>query len=301
MSNLITLDYFEASNRHYHIYKLQNSEVAEQMHHHNYFQVCYVSCGEILHEQFGQSNKAVRLCHGDAFIIPPYFSHGIKFLEKNSQIYSLSFRDTIFHPGFSSSNIAPFLDHLQNHPSLGGEEEVIRLKINLNKNQRANLQALFECLLREQDSVDVPELSAAASLIAASLYILAQGYYQKTLNQAEYDEIAVYNSSLSKCLEYIDLHYKENISLNDLSKQFAMSRSTFSSFFPQFTGLSLKQYIRRKRILEAEAIMRTTPNCTLSEVSTQVGYDDTSTFYRNFIRVAGVSPSAYKKMLSGEK
>jgi len=301
MSNLITLDYFKAAARHYHIYKLQNSEVAEQMHHHDYFQVCFVSRGDILHEQFGQTKKAVCLCHGDAFIIPPYFSHGIKFSDKNSQIYSLSFRDTLFHPGFSSSNIAPFLDHLQNHPSMGGEEDGIRLKIALNKNQRANLQALFECLLREQESNDLPELSSAASLIAASLYILAQGYYQKPLNQAEYNEIAVYNSSLSRCIEYIDQHYKENISLNDLSKQFAMSRSTFSSLFPQFTGLSLKQYIRRKRILEAEAIMRAAHDRSLSEVAAQVGYEDTSTFYRNFVRVAGVSPSAYKKMLSGEE
>ena len=297
MSYLITLDYFEAASRHFHIYKLQSSNVAEQMHHHDYFQVCFVSCGEILHEQSGHTTKSVRLCHGDAFIIPPYFSHRIKFADDRSEIYSLSFSDTLFHPGFSSSNIAPFLDHLQSHTA-PTNEEIIRLKITLNKNQRANIQALFECLLREQNGVD--KLSPAASLIAASLYTLAQGYYQQPGNRYNLNEIAVYNTSLAQCIEYIDQHYKENINLSDLAKQFAMSRSSFSSLFPQFTGLSLKQYIRRKRVLEAESIIRSCPNLPLSEIALMVGYEDLSTFYRNFVQISGVSPSEYRKLLFGE-
>ncbi len=297
MSHLITLDYFDAASRHFHIYKLQSSDVAEQMHHHDYFQVCFVSCGEILHEQLGQTAKSVRLCHGDAFIIPPYFSHRIKFMNDQSEIYSLSFCDTLFHPGFSSSNIAPFLDHLQTHTA-PNNEEIIRLKIKLNKNQRANIHALFECLLREQDGVD--QLSPAASLIAASLYTLAQGYYQQPENRNDYNEIAVYNSSLAHCIEYIDQHYKEDIHLSDLAKQFAMSRSSFSALFPQFTGLSLKQYIRRKRVLEAESIIRSCPELTIGEIALMVGYEDPSTFYRNFLQISGVSPSEYRKLISVE-
>lgn len=297
MSHLISLDYFEATSRHFHIYKLKNSDVAEQMHHHDYFQVCFVSCGEILHEQLGQTDRSVRLCHGDAFIIPPYFSHRIKFMGGRSEIYSLSFSDTLFHPGFFLSNIAPFLDHLQTHTA-PTNEEIIRLKIKLDKNQRANIQALFECLLREQNGAD--HLSPAASLIAASLYTLAQGYYQQPENRDDYNEIAVYNSSLAQCIEYIDQHYKENINLSDLAKQFAMSRSSFSSLFPRFTGLSLKQYIRRKRVLEAESIIRDCPNLTMSEISLMVGYEDPSTFYRNFLQISGVSPSEYRKLIFGE-
>ena len=81
-----------------------------------------------------------------------------------------------------------------------------------------------------------------------------------------------------------------------LAKRFGMSRSTFFNMFPQFTGLSLKQYITKKRILEAESLIRSHPDMPLSEIASAVGYPEVSTFYRNFVRIVGVSPSSYKKL-----
>lgn len=296
MSALITLDHFGASVRRFHLYRLCSSPAAEQMHHHDYFQVCFVSRGEILHEHPGKASRSVTLCHGDAFLIPPYFSHRIRFCGTESEIYSLSFREDLFHPGFGHSNLAAFLDQLKSHP----DEAEIRLKLRLDGDQRANVQALFECLLREQNAGTLPELSAAASLIAAALCTLAQGYYQQPRNHRDYRELAACHSSMNRCIDYIDRHYRENITLQDLTRQFAMSRSAFSALFPQVTGMSLKQYICRKRIQEAEMLLCTRPELPLQEVAAMVGYEDPSTFYRNFVRVSGVSPSEYKKRLSAE-
>ena len=88
--------------------------------------------------------------------------------------------------------------------------------------------------------------------------------------------------------------------LEVLLKQFGMSRTTFCTLFPQFTGLSLKQYLSRKRILEAEALIRSRPDLPLTEVAEKVGYDEISTFYRNFVRIAGVAPSKYKEICGGK-
>jgi len=216
-------------------------------------------------------------------------------MKEDSEIYSLSFSMQLFHPGFSFSNIYKFLEQLQAF-SACGDEEIIHLKISLNKCQKQNVQSLFDCLLREQIENPSFDFSAAASLIAASLYTLAQGYYQQPENIDDLHQMIEYNTLFSKCIDYINEHYTEEITLSGLAKLFAMSKSTFSSKFPQFTGLSLKEYIRQKRIFEAESMIQSNPHMPLNEIGVLVGYEDSSTFYRNFIRVSGMSPSEYKRI-----
>ena len=126
--------------------------------------------------------------------------------------------------------------------------------------------------------------------------LLAQGYYQQPHNAHQFSELVNYNSTLLQCTRYIDQHFKQPLSLTALAKQFGLSRSAFCAVFPQFTGLPLRRYIAQKRILEAQRLIRSHPNLPLNQIALEVGYEDFSTFYRNFLRVAGVSPSKYRDL-----
>jgi len=123
---------------------------------------------------------------------------------------------------------------------------------------------------------------------------LAQCYYQHPLNTSELDELASYNSTLLQCVAYIDAHFREPISLTELSKRFGISRSSFCSVFPQFTGMPLQKYVAQKRIKEAQFLIRACPEKSISQIATEVGYQDDSTFYRNFLRITGIPPLKYK-------
>jgi AraC family transcriptional regulator len=94
----------------------------------------------------------------------------------------------------------------------------------------------------------------------------------------------------------MDEHYKETISLSELSRQFGMSRATFCAVFPQFTGLSPHKYIAQKRIREAQMLIRSHPERSLAAIGREVGYADEVTFYRNFLRVTGISPAKYRAL-----
>lgn len=287
----ITLGYFGVQDKHYHLRRIQSTQITED-HYHDFFQVCFVLRGEIEHYH---ADKMVLLGMGDAFIIPPGLTHRLVFVGEESEIYSLSFDENVFSPGFSQTGAYKFLAMLQ-EKSVMTLEQPVKRRVILNSDQRKNVQALLECLMREQDSTYLREMSAAPSLISSVLYTLSQSYYQQPQNEEEFNEVAAYTNTLVRCAEYIDRHYTEQITLELLVKQFALSRSTFCTLFPQFTGLSLKQYISRKRVLEAEALIRSRPELSLSEVAMMVGYEETSTFYRNFVRIAGVSPSKYKEI-----
>ena len=212
MADLITLEQFQASLRHYHIYRIRETKVAHLDHYHNYYQVCYVVCGEILHRQ---SDDAVILRAGDAFIVPPGLTHSLHFNNVYGEIYSLAFEESLFSPGFPQSNAYQFLESLLSKAANPAHNSV-RLCITLNRDQRRLIENLLECLIYQQQADCPPGLSSAPSIIASILYQLAQSYYQQPQNSHELDELASYNSTLLQCVAYIDRHFREQISLTCL-------------------------------------------------------------------------------------
>lgn len=288
MAERITLDHFGAAARQYHIYRIRSSTVSHQDHYHDYFQVCFVISGELLHKQ---GDQEVLLLPGDAFVIPPGFSHALQFTGKTAEIYSLSFTPAVFDAGFRRSNAWRFLAELQPDPSVP-----VRLRIVPEQEPCKHILSLMESLLWQQQTECPAQLSAASGIISAIVCLLAQSYYAQPQNAQQLDQLTDYNNTLLQCTRYIDIHYKETISLAELARQFGLSRSAFCAVFPQFTGMSPHKYIAQKRIREAQALIRSHPGRSLNRIASEVGYDDPSTFYRNFLRFTGMSPAKYRQM-----
>lgn len=282
MAEEITLAHFGAQERKYHIYRIQNSKLAHLPHYHSYFQVCFVTRGEILHSQ---GSREVTLGPGDAFIIPPGFTHSIRFHNAYSEIYSLSFDPGLLRGEFCPGNIRQFLDTLQ-------AGDAVLLRVMPDKSRRKMLQHLLDCLVLQQQTESLWELSPAGSIILAVLYLLAQSYYAHPDNA----EQSVYNNTLVQCTQYIDEHFREKLSIEDLTHRFGLSRSSFCTVFPQFTGMSPGRYIANKRIQEAQLLIRSQSELTLGQIGTAVGYEDSTTFYRNFLQITGMSPGKYRQL-----
>ena len=118
------------------------------------------------------------------------------------------------------------------------------------------------------------------------------------VTKTKFDKIESYSESIERCVEFIDQNFMQQITLSDLTKKFAMSKSTFTLLFSQITGIPFKHYLNRKRISQAQALVRLDNSLSFQEISKMVGYDDFSTFFRNFVKIAGVSPSQYKMKIN---
>ena len=122
----------------------------------------------------------------------------------------------------------------------------------------------MKCLIRQQET-DCPQgLSAAPSLVASLLYLLAQSYYRQPHNAGEYHALTDYSGTVLRCIQYVDGHYKDNLSAEALAKQYGLSRSVFFSAFPQFAGMPFRRYVAQKRITEAQMLMHAHPEQTIS-------------------------------------
>lgn len=290
MIEKVTLEDFGALNRHFHIYGIHSSALDHMDHYHDYYQVCYVVSGEIIHRK---EKDTVTLRAGDAFIVPPGFVHSLHFENVHSEMYSLSFAQNLFPPEFSQSNAYQFLSSLQQERE-GEITSAVHLRMGMDKPLRQSIEDLMKCLIRQQESKCPVELSAAPSLVMALLNLLSQSYYLQPQNYEEYQSLTEYSNTMHRCVQYVDQHYKEDISSDKLVRMFGISRSVFFSTFPHFAGMPLRKYIANKRILEAQILMRAHPNLTISQIAVEVGYEDDSTFYRNFVAITGTTPSKYK-------
>ena len=284
----LSLDHFHLpAERKYHIYRIHGSEVSQQPHTHSYYQICYVAYGRVEHQQ---DHSTVPLTAGDAFIVPPGFVHQILFPDPEVCLYSLSFQEDLFHSGFSQSNVYHFMTALKLE-TMETERIPIRMKVTADRARQQTLQALLDALIREQDSTSAQELTAAGSLIAATMCILSQCYFAD--DTAHLQQMAAYSEAMTQCLRYIDMHFTEDLTLEETARKFGLSRSGFGVLFPQHTGTTFKRYLAKRRIEYAITLLRST-QLTVQQIAGMCGYKDLSTFHRNFTKVTGVSPTTFR-------
>lgn len=288
MSKQISMKHFLTADLHYHVYRISHATLASQPHHHDYYQLCCVLSGGIRHTSQSQS---VLLGPGDAFLVPPDFSHSIHFEIAGTEIYSLSFQSSVFRTVFSQAD--RFLQSLWNSPQVPGN----LLQVSLSREQSRDLCELMECLIRQQTEGS-PYFSAAPGLIWAMVCILLQRHTDSA--DAPVQKDSGHAPILRDCIAYIDCNYNQPLTPDGLSRQFGLSKSVLYSSFQEVTGLSLHKYIAKKRILEAQTLIRFRPELQLGQIAAAVGYQDLSTFYRNFLRICGISPSQYRDRFYAE-
>lgn len=97
------------------------------------------------------------------------------------------------------------------------------------------------------------------------------------------------NPTLDAILRYIDEHPDEALTAADLARRFFVSTSWIVHGFREHLGITLMQYVNRKRILYAEAQIRAGASPTA--VAKACHYDSYVTFYRQFKKYLGYPPS----------
>lgn len=101
------------------------------------------------------------------------------------------------------------------------------------------------------------------------------------------------NIEISKALQYVHLHYAEELSLKQIADLVGLSENYFSSLFKQEMGENLIAYINRVRIQYAKEMLRS-ETMKVYEIAEKVGYRNTTYFSTIFKKVTGMSISEFK-------
>ncbi|MFB4162503.1 response regulator [Alteribacillus sp. JSM 102045] len=99
---------------------------------------------------------------------------------------------------------------------------------------------------------------------------------------------------IERAKKYIDEHVNEAISLEEIAEYTDLSPAYFSNLFKETLGENFIDYVTKRRIEKATAMMKEQAY-TLKEISFTVGYKDPNYFSRVFKKYYGLSPKQYQK------
>ena len=139
-----------------------------------------------------------------------------------------------------------------------------------------------------------PELDQPISMVSDAIKILEmliQRHQPKRTDWAATDSdktiIEGYISSLPS-------RFFEDQSIDQVCQSLGVSRRTFTKHFQQLTGSTWLHYVRVLAINHAKKRLRHT-DLPVTSIAFECGFNDLSTFYRQFKRHCGMAPSVYRQ------
>jgi AraC family transcriptional regulator len=105
-----------------------------------------------------------------------------------------------------------------------------------------------------------------------------------------------YQKRLEKVIDFIGKHLDEDISLEQLSALFCVSKFHFHRLFTALTGLSLQQYIRWLRLKRAAHQLIVNQEQPIINIAINAGFSSHEAFSRVFKKTCGISPSEFRRL-----
>lgn len=110
-----------------------------------------------------------------------------------------------------------------------------------------------------------------------------------------HEEDSQYTPVVRQIIGEVQKNYREDMNLKTLAHRYHMNASYLGQLFQKEVGCSFAQYLSNtKNGIAKELILNT--NMKINEIAKQVGYPDTSYFYRKFKQSYGVSPASLREM-----
>ena len=248
-------------------------------------------------EYYYTDGKACSMKAGDCIVLPPFMVHELRQGTNHSIVqYIMHFdwfedqdRVSLEHKPFEkyhpvpaiSQDEFPFGENIFVVSFLEEERPVIeRMFLDLYRefeHKRAGYQLMGKAICMQ-----ILTLAMRASVTKASTVEKKKAAYQTS------------GQIVKKVMEYIYLHYGEELSNRRLSEVVGVSPNYLSKLFQKHTGVTLHNYLIQYRLEKARDYLLSA-ECNISEVSLKCGFSSISSFSKSFKAKWGMSPSEYIK------
>ena len=251
------------------------------LHSHGYYEFYFFLEGNI-QMQIDDTLYPVR--YGDIMLIPPHISHRpiIKDTEQPYRrfVFWIS-QDYCNHLLQSSPDYAYIMQYVEIEKKYIFHTD----QISFNSVQSKLLRLLEE--MRSSKFGRDAQISICINDLILNINRLA--HEQNTPTQRHFE-----HRLYQQLTEYIEEHMDEDLSLENLAKKFFVSKYHIAHVFKDNIGMSIHQYITKKRLnLCKDAI---SGKMSITDAYQMFGFGDYSSFYRAFKKEFGISPKDYRDM-----
>ena len=163
-----------------------------------------------------------------------------------------------------------------------------------SKTDESSVLSLFIVLCNEYNDESLKSETILKSTLYAILHIISRNVSFVSTN--------IVASKIQSIINYIHYHVhdSEKLSKKALSDQFHMSENYVSQYFKSKMGIGLKKYILNYKLKLAETRLKHT-NLTVSEISQELGFTDSSHLDKTFMAYKGTTARAYQTSLKVPK
>ena len=231
------------------------------------------------------AGESVLLEPGEMCIIPPFQNHSIGMGSEDCERLAILLNLKLMGKGMDE----------------GGEGRWIREEIQdrqmfskfWNEETKVKLREIAEKIYEEYTRKEYA-WQLALKTYTNELLLLAVRNVPKVQREKRREQI----SRLQNILEYIALHYCENITLGECADFVGFNPAYFSRYFSKCMGVTFQEYIKKLRIERAKWLLMT-GNTSVTEICYQSGFRDVKTFNKLFKQECGMSPSGFRKENGG--
>lgn len=248
-------------------------------HYHNAHEIHYFLDGDIT---FFIHDQSYRVKKGDLLFIDTYEIH--------NPIYKLYDYEKIlimYRPSFTESS--PSFKIPDVFSVLNNKHDGIRL-VSVPPELQKQVESILYDMLQAYSCKSQYKLTYLNLYLSLFLTVLAD-----YLDNAERvnDQDPLLGKKIKGIISYINDNLDSQLSLEGISNYFNMNKYYLCRFFKEHTGLSVIDYVNRKRILTAEKLI-TQNKHKITDIALMVGFNNLTHFERTFKQYTGSPPRNYK-------
>lgn len=269
----------------FEVYHYRNDRLEDvALHHHDFYEVYLFISGEVT---YTVESRTYHLLPGDVLLISPLELHqprvstDIGPYERLVLWVGRTYLEQLSSPQTSLTRC--FDSSRPDHSNLLRMPAAVSASIHSLMQELADLSA---------DSSYGSDL-LAKSLLLQLLVVLNRQAVRSSVPGTDCSTDRVVDA----VLQYINVHYNEPLTLDDLSARFFISKYHLLRKFDAQVGATVHRYILQKRLLIAKQLLASGVQPT--EVYRHCGFGDYTNFYRSFKAEYHITPRQFARQAQG--